>query len=330
MATEDELALTPEKPSGPRTGLYLLAWLTFLIAAVALIARFIPVTNHVVLILAATSPYLMIGAVISALILLLTRQWWVAAAAVILVAAAVSVELPTFIGSVGSQPNTVPIRILAANVHEGTADPQELAAIARDRADVLVVVELTPELAQRLTREGLDSAFPYKTVDAQPYAAGVAIWSRFPMSRSTPVAGYQLGVISAVIRAPQAASDTTVLAAHLTGPWPQPIDDWRRDITAFPGTMNGAAAGAGTGAVIVAGDFNASMDMQPFRQLLAENFRDAAEQSGAGLTPTYPAERPLIGIDHILTFNSSASDAQTVRIPGSDHRGIWAVVHVPR
>ena len=60
---------------------------------------------------------------------------------------------------------------------------------------------------------------------------------------------------------------------------------------------------------------------------------EAAEQSGAGLTPTFPANTstpPLIGIDHILTFNSSANDAHAVRIPGSDHLGVSATVHLPR
>lgn len=335
----------PETASGPaperapitsrraHTGLYLVAWFSFLAAAVGLTARYLPVTNHTTLILAAASPYLMTGAAASALILLFTRKWRAATAAVALTAAAVFVELPMFIGASAAQANTVPVRVLAANVREGNANPRALAATARDRADVLVIVELTPELATRLTQEGLDADFPYKMVDAEPYAAGVAIWSRFPISRSARVPGYQLGVVSAVIRVPQTPVGTTVLAAHLTGPWPQPIDDWQRDIAAFPDTMKAVAADAGTGAVIVAGDFNAAMDMRPFRRLIGSHFRDAAEQSGAGLTPTYPADRavpPLIGIDHILTANSSAGNAHTVRIPGSDHLGIWAVVHVPR
>jgi endonuclease/exonuclease/phosphatase family metal-dependent hydrolase len=205
--------------------------------------------------------------------------------------------------------------------------------LARDGADLLVVVELTPESASGLTQEGLDVGFPYRVVDAQPFAAGVAIWSRYPVVRSSRIGGYQLGVVSAVIRAPQAADEAVVLAAHLTGPWPQPIDGWRQDIAEFSNTLNRIAAEAGEGAAIVAGDFNASMDMQPFRRLLENGFRDAAEQSGAGFTPTYPADSaapPLIGIDRILTFNSSASDVQTVRIPGSDHLGLWAIVHVPR
>jgi len=51
------------------------------------------------------------------------------------------------------------------------------------------------------------------------------------------------------------------------------------------------------------------------------------------IAPSSPADSaitPLIGIDHILTYNSSATGAQTVRIPRSDHLGLIATVHIPR
>lgn len=83
--------------------------------------------------------------------------------------------------------------------------------------------------------------------------------------------------------------------------------------------------------MIVAGDFNATVDMRPFRDLLGAGYRDAAEQSGAGLTRSFPADSalpPLIGIDHILTRNSTATAARTVRIDGSDHLGLIATVHL--
>ena len=84
--------------------------------------------------------------------------------------------------------------------------------------------------------------------------------------------------------------------------------------------------------MIAAGDFNATVDMAPFRRLLVDGFSSATKQSGSGLVPTFPADRavpPLIGIDHILVSNSSASGAHAVRIPGSDHLGLAATVHLP-
>lgn len=314
-----------------RTAVYLLAWLAFLIAAVALAARFVPVINHTVLLVAALSPYLMSAAVLSAALLLATHRWWAAAAAIALALAAMAVELPLFVGSDPDPGHTVPVRVLTANLLEGNADPVALFAAA-EQTDVVVVQELTTELAERITRERLDAEFPFRALDAQSHANGVGIWSRFPITTSNRDSNYKLGMVTASLRPPGASSDVVVLAAHLAGPWPQSIQAWRREIAKLPATMRVAAAMAGDGAVIVAGDLNATADMQPFRRLLRDGFSDAAAQSGSGLVRTFPADRsvpPLIGIDHILTANGSAGDVRTVRIPGSDHLGLAATVRVP-
>lgn len=317
-----------------RVAMYLIAWFAFLVAAVAFAARFVPVINHAVLFVAALSPYLTIAAGLAALLLLLgQRSLWAATPALMLIVAAVLVQLPLFIGSGHPAVDSIPIRVLTANLRESSVDPEVLVALARDHADLLVVQELTPELADALNRYGLESQFPYHAVDARRVAAGVGIWSRYPITRSSRDSGYRLGMVTASLRVPGTSSDTTVLAAHLVGPWPQPIDGWRQELAQLPDTLSAVADAAGAGAVIVAGDLNATADMQPFRRLLQGGFNDAADQAGAGLTRTFPADKsfpPLIGIDHILTFNSSASDLQTVRIPGSDHLGLSATIHVPK
>jgi hypothetical protein len=51
---------------------------------------------------------------------------------------------------------------------------------------------------------------------------------------------------------------------------------------------------------------------------------DAAEQSGAGIKPTFPADTrlsPFLAIDHILTRDCTATSLHTLTLPGSDHRG---------
>lgn len=329
----DEVQPSRRSPRLSSTAVYIFAWFAFLTALAGLAARFMPVTNHTVLIVAALSPYLMLFAGLSVALLLLTRQWWTATAALMLVVVVVFVKLPLFIGSTRAPANSVAIRVLTANVYQGSAHPRALVAIARERADLVVLQELTPEFAGSLANDGIDSDFPYTALDTRAEAAGVGIWSRHPIVRSRLVADYELGMVSAVIRPPDAANDAVVLAAHLTGPWPQTIDSWYVELTNLPKTIDEILADAGQGAAIVAGDFNATIDMKPFRELLQSGFRDAAEQSGAGLARTYPANStvpPLVGIDHILTHNSSATHVQTVPIPGSDHLGLLATVHIPR
>ena len=313
-----------------RAAAFLLAWLAFVVAVVAMAARYLPVVNHAVLITAALSPYLMlVGAGLATALMVGTRSWLAAGVAFLLVALTVLIRLPQFTGPQRAPGPTVPIRVVTANLMEGAADPDALIGIARADADVLMVQELTAELAGRLRQ--LDADFPYRAVDARPAASGVGIWSRYPITQSARDPGYQLGVVTASLRVPGAASEVTVMAVHLVGPWPQPIDGWRREIAALPRTLAAAARSAGNGAVVVAGDLNATADMKPFRQLLGGGFRDAAEQSGAGLLRTYPSNRsapPLIGIDHVLTLNSWTQTMRTVRIPGSDHLGVTATILV--
>lgn len=309
----------------------LVAWFAFLTSATVLAVRFIPVVHHAILIVAALSPYLTVlfaGIALAAAVV--NHRWWAAVPTSALLVAALAVQAPLFISSGRSEGHNVPIRVLTANVFVGEADPGALMRIAQSRADVLMVQELTPEFASALHR--LDTDFPYKAVEPSAYGRGVGIWSRYPLGSPHIVSGYELGMLSVSIRVPGATHDAVLLAVHLAGPWPQPIDPWRKEITALPGTLRWMADLAGNGAVIAAGDFNATADMEPFRRLLDNGYRSAADQAGAGLARTYAAHEsvpPLIGIDHILIRNSSASDVETVEVAGSDHLGVIATIHIP-
>ena len=285
--------------------------------------------NHPILLLAAFAPYLAIAAAVLAVPLLFTRHRLIATAALGLAVAVIAWQVPLFIGSGRPPADTVGIRVLTANLRDGSANAQALAALSRD-TDLLIVQELSPELADDLA--GLESEFPYRVLDPRPHAAGAGVFSRYPIVRSSRDDGYVLGLLTLTVRPPGSASDVAVLNVHLAGPYPQPIDRWRQEIAALRATMSEEPNGTGRQAVIVAGDFNASLDMRPFRQLLRDGFTEAREHSGAGLLPTFPADRmwpPLVGIDHILTLNAATTDVRTERIPGTDHLGLRATVHVP-
>lgn len=304
----------------------------FVVAVGGLIARVVPVSSHAVLTMAALAPYLSVGAPLSAALSAAHRRWWAAAAALVVTATGVSVQLPLFTKWSTTSLDTVPVRVLTANLRTGTADPEAVARLARERADVLVVQELTPELAHKLEQAGVGRDFPHHAIDARPVAAGTGVWSRHPITGWSPIAGFELHSLTVHIAVPGSTPDIVVLATHIVGPWPQPIDDWRAELAEMPGTLDELAARSAGGAVVVAGDFNATYDMRPFRELLRNGYRDAVEQSGAGLARSFPADNslpPLIGIDHILTFNSTATDAETVRVAGSDHLGLVATVHLP-
>jgi endonuclease/exonuclease/phosphatase family metal-dependent hydrolase len=111
------------------------------------------------------------------------------------------------------------------------------------------------------------------------------------------------------------------------------VCDWRRDLNRLPVTMSDVGEQAGAGSVIVAADLNSTTDMRPFRALLRNGYRDAAEQSGAGIKPTFPADSrlpPFVAIDHILARNCTATSLRTLKIQGSDHRGLVVTIAIPR
>ena len=314
----------------PQTAIGLVA---FAIAGWALASRYLPITNHVVLLTAALSPYLMLCGPVSVVLLILARRWILAIVAVGLTVTTLAVQVPLYLGSDATRTAGVVVRVMSANLREGLADPDYLVRSARAQADVLAFQELTPQEVDRLSAAGLDATFPYRWLDARAGASGVGVWSRFPMHATRRIGGYVMAFVSAQIRVTGISIDPTVVVAHIPGPWPQPIDDWRRDLDRLPVTLLEVAERAGGGAVIVAGDLNSTTDMRPFRALLRNGYRDAAEQSGAGIEPTFPADwrlPPFLAIDHILTRSCTATSLRTMKIPGSDHRGLVATVMIPR
>jgi endonuclease/exonuclease/phosphatase (EEP) superfamily protein YafD len=314
----------------PQTGAGLLA---FTVAGLALASRYLPITNHVVLLAAALSPYLMLCGPLSVVLLTLARRWILAIVAVGLTMATVAVQLPLYRGSDAARIAGVGLRVISANLREGQADPRYLVRLARKQADVLAFQELTPQEADHLSAAGLDVTFPYRWLDPRAGASGVGVWSRLPMRAAKRIGGYTYALVSAQIRVAGISIDPTVVVAHMAGPWPQPIDGWRRDLDRLPVTLLELAQQTGGGSVIVAGDLNSTTDMRPFRGVLRNGYGDAAEQSGAGIEPTFPANwrlPPFVVIDHILTRSCTAKSLRTIKIPGSDHRGLAATVMIAR
>lgn len=306
--------------------------LALALAAVGLLARYLSISNEVLLVAAAASPYLSAVGLAAMILFAVARRWVLTIVAAVLCAVMLIALLPRFLGPEKSSMPSVSVRVLTANLALGEADPKAVVALARDTADVLVVEEMTPGLAAAMVRAGLDGVMPHRSIDPRKNANGIGIWSRYPIVDSRAVSGHAMPMRIARIHVPGVVIAPTVLAVHLAAPWVQPLQYFRDDIAPFPTTLQEAARNAGSGAVIVAGDLNSTYDMRPFRRLLDEGYRDAAEQAGAGLTGTFPSRSrfgPVFGIDHVLVRNCTATAAQTAPLAGSDHRGLFTVIEIP-
>ena len=302
--------------------------LGLVVAAAGMAARYLPLSNQPLLIAAAAAPYLLLAAPVAAVLLLVGRLLVILAAA--LTAAAVVVYLPRYQAPGTPEGQDVDVRVLTTNLAMGEADPRAFAALASERADIVAVQEMTPQAAAGLSGAGMDVAFPYRVIVPAQVASGIGVWSRYPIVNSGRIDGYSLPMIGTRVRIPGVAVDATVLSVHLAAPWPQDISHWRGDIARLPDTLSEIGRTAGAGAVIVAGDYNATADMAPFRALLTGGYANAV--AGGGLLRTYPQNRvvpPLLGIDHILTRNADAVSVATVDVAGTDHLGLVATVSVP-
>ena len=219
----------------------------------------------------------------------------------------------------------VRLRVLAANVASNPEAAREVVALARrERADVMAVLELPPALERAYENAGIARLLPEQVLRPLPGFAGSGLYARVPLE-AVPGPETHFATAAAVATPPDAAP-VEILAVHVrapTGPGASRI--WRDDLRALP---------AGGPLRILAGDFNATLDHTELRRLLNRGYRDAAEQAGNGLRPTWTMERnllpPLVTIDHVLTDRRiRVASARIVAIPGSDHRGVLAELVLP-
>jgi endonuclease/exonuclease/phosphatase (EEP) superfamily protein YafD len=290
------------------------------------IARYLPVANRFVLFAAALLPYLTLTGPVSAAALALARRPRLAGGAGIIAAAAVATQATRY--RTGPDSPGRELRLMTANLFVGRADCDALVETARQAGvEVLTVQEFTPQAHARLSAAGIDVLFPYRAVDPRPGGSGTGVWSRYPIMATRPISGYLMPLLATKIDVPGADSPPVVVSVHLRNP--RRIHGYRHDIGRLPDTLSDMDAWAGDGSVMLAGDFNSTLDMHPFRALLRGGYRDAAEQAGAGMMPTFPGARALFAIDHVLLRRCTAVDAYAVRVPETDHRAVVTTIRLP-
>jgi endonuclease/exonuclease/phosphatase (EEP) superfamily protein YafD len=221
------------------------------------------------------------------------------------------------------------VRLLTLNAQGGNASADVIARRVRDHlVDVLAVQELTPGLARRLAAAGLCELLPFSEVHTRRGYAGTGIWSRWPLQPLPPVPG----LVSAAPRAAVtiAGQPVAVTSVHLLAPVHGGEHGWQRELGRLRSVLTCAA-----GPQLVAGDFNASRDHRSFRQLLDAGFHDCADEAMWRRWPafTWPSGRrrlPVMRIDHVLATRAHfvVRVSRTLRVPGTDHRGVLAVVQV--
>lgn len=312
---------------GVRMVLTVLAAAVLLAAAAGLLLHAVPTSWQVTVVATSFARYLMWLALPAAFLAGLAHRWPLLAASVVACGLVIWVQAPSFVAE-APPGGTVSLEVLQANLKVGAADPAALVSLVRDHGvQVLATEELTTAEKQRLIAAGLADILPYR-LTATRADGGVGIWSRYPLSGEHRIGGFELGALRATVTLP-GQSPATFVAVHVFPPYPFPAGEWSQELARLRAVLDALPQGP---PVVVAGDFNATVDHVQFRRLLGDGYGDAAAESGAGYTRTYPSDRwypPLIGIDHVLTRGAVATRADTVDLPGSDHRGLLVQLALP-
>ena len=232
------------------------------------------------------------------------------------------------------------VSVLSLNTEREGADVEAVVGLADAvGADVLVLPETTQRygrrLAEALTEQKKESGTqpPSFAVFSATGLAGQGIDQNSDPVYSTTVlvssrlGGYRqveesVGAGFGTVRLePESGDGPVIVGAHTYPPLPGAMMWWRNSVTDVASLCLQPPAG-----LIVAGDFNATRDHAPLRNL--GGCASAGEQAGIGGLATWPSSTgtTLLGatIDHVLVDGTvwKGKGGRVVAIPGTDHRAI--------
>ncbi|WP_445151912.1 endonuclease/exonuclease/phosphatase family protein [Baekduia sp. Peel2402] len=277
------------------------------------------------------SPYVGLASFIPLVVALVARRWVVAGVALVVCLAFAFALLPRALAGPQPEVDGPQIRVMTANLFVGAGDAREVVRLVRKQdVDVLALEELTPEALARLDAAGLKRLLPHRDADARPGdASGSGLFSRLPIEQRKPYNTLNRNAEPrALVRVP-GARPIDVQVIHPPPPIHGWTPIWRHMLSELPRPGEGELR-------MLAGDFNATLDHQQFRDLLGgdDGYVDAADAVGKGYDTTWPAGRdfpPEITIDHVLIDPRMRADDVSVHVvPRSDHRAVIARVRVPR
>ncbi len=219
------------------------------------------------------------------------------------------------------------LRVLTVNVLCGRADAEAVVALVRQTgADALFLQELTDDAVTRLRQAGLDDLMPQRITEVRGSSLGSGIYSRFPLDEGQPLAPAYAAQPTAVLKLPGGVA-VELGCVHPRAPLPPSpaaVARWRRELAVLPPPAELPR--------LLAGDFNATLDHAPFRDVLRLGYADAAREVGNAWKPTWGrVGRPaVITIDHVLVDRRCAVLERKVHaVPGTDHRAVFAEIRLP-
>ncbi|WP_308250600.1 endonuclease/exonuclease/phosphatase family protein [Nonomuraea rhizosphaerae] len=276
--------------------------------------------------LMTATPYAAAGSLVPLLVAAVARKRVATAVALLTTAAFGFSVLPRALGTADATAGR-PFKVLTINMLFGRADPQAIMDLVRRfDPDVLNTQELTPAGVEGLNAAGLPGVMPYQVLEAEWSAGGSGLWSKHPLKPVYDVIPPLAHNTPAAMISLPGGRPIEFVDVHTYPPLGRQVTNWEAALDAFPASSDDTVQ-------ILAGDFNATLDHAPMRRLLSRGYKDAADQVGAGLIPTWPANKrvpPIITIDHVLVPERvGVKEVSVHTVPGTDHRAVFAELSVP-
>ncbi|MDH3293770.1 MAG: endonuclease/exonuclease/phosphatase family protein [Acidimicrobiia bacterium] len=215
------------------------------------------------------------------------------------------------------------ITIMTANVQVEGGDPVGIAdQVSALNPDVLFLQESSRGFLEVLGRQPELEPWAYRSNQEPGASAGVTVWSKWPMSDMRFATLDMERSLEATVALPD--GNIGVVAVHTISPTDRRgVGRWNEQLTAL-------ARHRFDRPTIMAGDFNATEDHAPFRNLLNQGWTDSHDDKGCGLDQTWPTTTmpfPVMRLDHILVSDDfDVLSNEIVKIEGSDHLAVVARV----
>jgi len=221
------------------------------------------------------------------------------------------------------------LRLVAYNIRmgfglDGTHDPAALArVVAGQRPDVVVLSEVDRAWLlngghETLTELARALRMRYVFAPAADAVWGDAVLTNLPVLRHRSVALSAVGAptgaqaLGVVVRA--GSREIAVVSTHIQPPPDGPPLVQAREIASF------AESFAGGRPVAVAGDLNITPGSAAWDVFVRAGFSDGF--AAARPVPTFPGDRPVKEIDHVLVRGLTGSDVVVPRSGASDHAAV--------
>ena len=267
--------------------------------------------------------HLSVGTAATVLVFAALRAWRYALVGAVTTALVAAPVAALWVPSGPVEPPAAALRALSLNVSFYSRNYDEvLALIERMRPDVVGLVEINTRWVEELAPLG--QHYAHRVVHARPRGSGVALFSRIPFRdpEVRPFPGterhYAIGTLD--IDAVPLVLAVGHAASPLGGRSSAAVRD--RQLATLADVRREFADRE----ILLMGDFNTSPWSLAFRRLLsASGLRDAAR--GFGYRPTWPAQRPWLGIPidhHVVSEGIVVTSFSVVGPTGSDHLAVYS------